>query len=201
MNPLWIPLLQVFNSATLSESGSDLEVLCTLVSEDMRGSVEKRHSHCLRIGCDRQSPSFSHMAGSKRRIRESRKIAKGGTPMLPGHRCENCSSVVVGSRAGHPRTRYCVRCAKLRKNTRVSLGQPRMARHSATSRTCNRHPERCSRTIRDVTKLQGGSQTPVNPFEAVRTGIVKITVIALELAGLVMILTLCVKHLLHLLQV
>ena len=105
--------------------------------------------------------------------------------MLKGNRCENCSKVVEGSRAEHPRTRYRVPCAELRKKKRrQTAGNATTPKHSSQSipKHSGRNPTETWRAI---------------PLEMVRTVITDIGIIAVDLAGLIMIVTLLVRLILQ----
>jgi hypothetical protein len=111
-------------------------------------------------------------------------------------RCEDCKSVVQGRRAEHPRTRFCLRCARLRKRIPNSPSRLRSARNVGAPEFRTNHQERA--LAKPNVRMQNRARE-ASALEAIRNAILYITIIAVDLAGLIFIVAYSLKHLMSLL--
>lgn len=117
--------------------------------------------------------------------------------MLQGNRCEVCTRVVEGTRAARPQTKYCAKCAKLRKKKQTRESRPASDRpeYDRTYMRANRRDQALSTPF--ISRFRSRFREKLS-FEAIRTTIEHLNIIVVEVTGLIVILTYCLMHIIHL---
>ena len=124
-------------------------------------------------------------------------------------KCKDCENEVEGARGLHHRTIRCITCAKRAKARQTAESRPSIDRREEQRRYMRvyrrAHPGSSTlyvRRFRDKARglpmLNKASPQEEQGFEAIRTIIVRLSIIAVELTGLIVILTFSVKHILDL---